>query len=57
MRLETLAPCCACVREEDVDVRRVFGDLRDQGLDTRERAAVGGHGDREGAGLTVREGV
>lgn len=57
VRVEGLAPGGARVREQDVDVRGVLGDLGDEGLDAGEGAAVGGDGDGAGAGLEVGEGV
>ncbi|KAI9155232.1 Carnosine N-methyltransferase [Paramyrothecium foliicola] len=57
VRVERLAPRGAGVGEEDVDAVRVLLDLGEEVLDALERRRVGRHGDGDGAGGAVRQGV
>lgn len=57
MRSQRRAPRRAGVGAEDVDARRVLGDLGDEVADAGEGGEVGGDGDGEGAGGEVGEGV
>lgn len=55
--VERLAPCCAGVGEEDVDVVGVLLDLLKEALDALDGGGIGGDGDGFRAGLEVGEGV
>lgn len=57
MRVELLAPCCAGVREEDVDVVGGFGDFLGEPLELADLGVISGDRDRFCAGPFVRERV